>query len=332
MVVKAGVSALFLLFLAKWVDWEVLWEAAGNISRVYFLVSCGIVVCCDVLIAVRLRCLMRPTCLSLPLWRLVRINYAARFYAIFLPAGIGQAVVRWYKVTENKYGQIQFVVVSVVEKSLFFMVTLLFVGVPLLFSSDPRIEHIRVGLLPVLGTAAAILGCLYVLLASESLLRLAEPLTLRIRTRVVRGLPRVGRLIDDLGIFRGRAGILLAATLLSCVIQILIAVRISLLCRAVGVTLPWLNLLWVSSFVFFIQVMPVSFAGVGVRETAFAYTFGLYALGREAGALVGVLFFAQMLVLAGIGGLLEIADRGGRAAPSDGSTEQSPPAPPGTPC
>jgi len=139
----------------------------------------------------------------------------------------------------------------------------------------------------------------------------------------------VGALIDDLGIFRGRAGILLTATLLSCIIQILIAVRISLLCRAVGVTLPWLNLLWVSSFVFFIQVMPVSFAGVGVRETAFAYTFSLYALGREAGALVGVLFFTQMLIFAGIGGILEIVDRGSRSAPGGGASGPLTPAPPG---
>ena len=78
--------------------------------------------------------------------------------------------------------------------------------------------------------------------------------------------------------------------------------------------MPWERILWISTLVFFLQSQPVSFAGVGVRESAFAYAFGLYGFGQEAGALVGLLFFAQMAVYAAIGGVLEITDRGNPSA------------------
>ena len=60
------------------------------------------------------------------------------------------------------------------------------------------------------------------------------------------------------------------------------------------------------SLVLLLQTIPVSFAGIGVREGAYAYLFTVFGLAPEKGVLIGIVFFSQMLILAGIGGLLEL--------------------------
>ena len=53
--------------------------------------------------------------------------------------------------------------------------------------------------------------------------------------------------------------------------------------------------------------LPVSFSGLGVREASYAFFFDLMGLGPETGVALGMLFFIQMLLMAFIGGILEIA-------------------------
>lgn len=65
---------------------------------------------------------------------------------------------------------------------------------------------------------------------------------------------------------------------------------------------------WMGSLVLLLQVMPVSIAGIGIREGAYAYLFALCGLPSEKGVLIGILFFTQMLIVALIGGILEIIE------------------------
>ena len=117
---KAGVSALLLTFLLRTIVWEEMRETALRIRPSFFFASLMLVFLNRLLVSYRLQILMRPTDLHLPLMRLFRIGFIARFYALFLPAGLGITLGRWYKVTENKVGRVQFLIVNLIEKSFFF--------------------------------------------------------------------------------------------------------------------------------------------------------------------------------------------------------------------
>ena len=70
-----------------------------------------------------------------------------------------------------------------------------------------------------------------------------------------------------------------------------------------------MDVTWMGSLVLLLQVLPVSFAGIGVREGAYAYLFTLFDMAPEKGILIGVLFFTQMLVFAIIGALLTLLEK-----------------------
>jgi len=61
--------------------------------------------------------------------------------------------------------------------------------------------------------------------------------------------------------------------------------------------------------VLLLQLLPISFAGIGIREGTYAYLMTLFSIAPEKGASLGVLFFTQMLILATIGGILEFFEK-----------------------
>jgi hypothetical protein len=85
-------------------------------------------------------------------------------------------------------------------------------------------------------------------------------------------------------------------------------VRNFLIFLALSIPLSFLDVAWMSSLVFLLQLLPVSLAGIGVREGALAFMFVQVGLPPEQGVAVGVLFFSQMLLLAVLGGLLELTE------------------------
>jgi hypothetical protein len=63
--------------------------------------------------------------------------------------------------------------------------------------------------------------------------------------------------------------------------------------------------MWIGSLVLLLQTIPISFAGIGLREGAYAYLFTFFNLPPEKGVLIGIFFFSQMLIIAFVGGILE---------------------------
>ena len=86
-------------------------------------------------------------------------------------------------------------------------------------------------------------------------------------------------------------------------------VRTFLLSKSMGLPLNYIDIAWMSSLVLLLQIIPISFAGIGLREGAFAYLMTVFGLAPENGASLGILFFSQMLIVALIGGLLELAEK-----------------------
>jgi uncharacterized membrane protein YbhN (UPF0104 family) len=96
---------------------------------------------------------------------------------------------------------------------------------------------------------------------------------------------------------------------LSLIWQIFFLGRLYVLFKAFALPLGFMDVAWMGSLVMLLQILPISFAGLGVREGAYAYLFTLFHLPPEKGMLIGILFFAQMLIFAGMGAFLELTEK-----------------------
>ena len=306
---KLLISILFLFFLFKWVNYDNLWLAFKGVSWKAMLISYSILFATEFLIGFRLKILMNPMELKVDYSRLVKIGFIVKFYGLLFPAGIGQPLMRWFKITGNKIGRLQFLFVSITEKVLFVIATFASVGIPLLLFREPGANEVRPVFLPLFFSAIVPFVVFLYFCISKKAHSWFGNFSVRVLSLFGLSSSRAMTFVTEFTLYNGKSKVLASAAAITVLIQAMIVLRIFFLFRAVEVSLPWFSTLWISSLVFMLQTFPISFAGVGVRESAFAFALELYGMNGEDGIVVGLLFLAQMFANSFLGGILEMSDK-----------------------
>jgi uncharacterized membrane protein YbhN (UPF0104 family) len=306
---KIGVSGLLAGYLFFKVDLSAIAAAVKNVELSFYLLSTLIAMLSNFFIAGKYYILIRPSPINHSLLSLVRINFIARFYALFLPSAVGREFVRWMKVTRNQKGRAAFATSIIFERLTFLLVLVLCGSIPLLmYRSIPAIVALRLKLQPWIILALVIMAGLLSFYVSESVRSLAKSIAGRIFDRFSDQF-NIGALIESISLNKMKPAYYAAVIGLSLVWQIFYISRLFALVRAAALPLNLIDILWMASLVLMLQTLPISFAGIGLREGAYAYLFTLYGLPPEKGVLIGLLFFSQMLIMAFVGGVLELMDR-----------------------
>jgi glycosyltransferase 2 family protein len=81
-----------------------------------------------------------------------------------------------------------------------------------------------------------------------------------------------------------------------------------LFCIAPGISIGYIQLLWVVAAVSLVQSLPISIAGVGVREGAYVYLLGLQGVAEPIALALSLLIFGTQILLALMGGLLQLKE------------------------
>ncbi len=84
--------------------------------------------------------------------------------------------------------------------------------------------------------------------------------------------------------------------------------RLYLAFVAIRVDLPFITILWVSASVLLILSLPITIAGIGLRETGFAWFLALYGIEPEKGVILGGILSLQLFMNRGLGALMDILE------------------------
>lgn len=304
---KITFSLAILTFLALRVDFEELLFAFLQINFPFYLLSILIAVCGSVIIASKYYILSVGTKVETKFLRIVAINFIARFYGILVPSGIGQGAVRWYKMTRERGGRAYFFAATVFERLLFVATSLFFALVPLyIMEQNKKVLLFR--------NQLQIVFILLFILISIGFLILLWPRLHKILVHLLTKVPFFQRPEIQEGLQRFTLKELNSVSrwllvLLSVVWQFIYVTRVYCLILAMGQPLLITQVVWVSSLVFLLQLLPISVAGLGVREGGYVYLLSLLGFSDSVGFLLGLLFFTHMLIFALIGGLLSLFDK-----------------------
>jgi uncharacterized protein (TIRG00374 family) len=309
LIFKIGLSLLFLTILSIRVNWRNIFQAFSGVNLFLFILSTLIIFISSLLLAVKYYLLIKDTEISLPLNSLVKINFITRFYALFMPSVVGKEAIRWYKVTRNQSGRIFFLASTVFERLTFISILLLFGFIPLFFyTSNSAINALRMRIFPfgLLGLTFIVYGLIYYAFPS------ARNFSNSILTKIVPTKFKhvvSNSFIQNFNIINSSPALWGYIFGLSFIWQITFLLRLFILFKAASLPLNFIDIAWMGSLVLLLQLLPISFAGIGMREGAYAYLFTLFNLPPEKGVIVGLLFLSQMLLIAGIGGILELIEK-----------------------
>jgi hypothetical protein len=101
---------------------------------------------------------------------------------------------------------------------------------------------------------------------------------------------------------------LLNSMLLAILFQLGIVCTNYLFCLALSIPIGYIQLLWVVAAVSLLQSLPISIAGVGVREGAYVYLLGLQGIAEPTALALSLMIFGTQIIFALAGGLLQLQE------------------------
>jgi glycosyltransferase 2 family protein len=90
-------------------------------------------------------------------------------------------------------------------------------------------------------------------------------------------------------------------------VQVLLSgAALKVLALSLQIDISWMSGIWMSAAVYTVVLLPISIAGLGIREITLVKSFALLGFAPRTAVAVSVLLFLDQLVSALIGGLLQI--------------------------
>ncbi len=212
--------------------------------------------------------------------------YVGMFFNLFLPTGIGGDLFKVHFLSREE-GRRLLAAFTVVGDRLFGLIAMLLMGAAAV--------KLWPDLLPKPFTDFLFISSLMVLAALAGL---------PILQRAIRGIwPGVSRHLEGLFLLWRKPKRLLCILGLSFCLQALGMGAVALLGAGIGIKLPLPFYFASLPLVGIITLIPISFNGIGVREGAFVYFFGLKGIAAEPAFGLGLLFFSVQVALSLLGGI-----------------------------
>ena len=249
------------------------------------------------------RCECARRGMSIKTAKIAEATFAAQFYGLFLPGSLTGGAVRWYRIAKVSGKKTAALAAIVVSRGIY-LLALMALGI-LFVLADGKEDSI-VTTLALVGLVVCLLGvCLAVLNAST--LRLAR----RMQRRASDKWPAALRTVLDRLITTAEAFGALPSRVLGWIVSLGLLenlvgmISVFLLAKAVSMEIGFASLAWVRSTIQLADLLPISFAGIGIREGGLIVLLGPYGVPNQEAVALGVLVFSRLILNEGVGAILE---------------------------
>jgi uncharacterized protein (TIRG00374 family) len=263
-----------------------------------------------VISTVRWRLLLRAEGIRLSVTRLALVYFQGAFFNLFLPTLIGGDVVRGLSIYRLTGGHPASLASILVDRLSGFAALL---GIALVAVAASVAEIPGPQIAGMVGMAALFLGLVGILTNA----RLTRYVTGTLRLiGLSRFEAKVEALVEAVFRYRTHRRALLWALLYSLLLQALIIVTYAFVGRSMGLSVPIRYFFLYVPLITVLGMLPVSVAGLGVREGSVVYFFGRLGVDPATALSMSLVWFSLTVVVCGLGGLAFLAS--GRAAKRTG--------------
>ena len=295
---RCAVALAILAWLLGQISPTSVLDAASSAAPGGLLAAFLLALLAHVAIADRLRRVVQALGMRLSTLDLLQINLATVFYGLVLPAGnVTGIIARFYRMSRREPNYAAIAVALAFER-LVATLTLCLVGIAFWLADWPAAWP---ALVLMIGALAALLAAYAVLLAP------ARPFA-GLRRSLGRWWPdRLTSLREALRHARDLSrGVVAKVFALSVLTHALGMLAYGLVASALGLDLAFATVAWTRSAAVLIAILPVSVAGLGLREGALVILLAPYGVSAADALTYALLAFATTILAVGLlGGLLE---------------------------
>jgi hypothetical protein len=305
-----------LIWLSRRVHWVDVMQRAVDVGARNMVLSFVALLASVYIAAHRWRLMMAAygaTALP-PSLTLFRHNLVGLYFNV-LPSGVAGDAVRALRMREAMGGLAPALTVVFLERVAGLLGLCTVAAMAMIFSQNLHNDAVawvlEVGLLGALALSFVLLAGPWALARSTRLKNLVE--------RV----PLFGAAVLRIPPARSYARLVLAV-LESVSIQSLVVLAVALLVQPLAPDLTLLVCARVVPAVILTTYIPMTPGGLGQRELAFRYLFGLVGVAPDAAIATSLLMFAELMALSALGGLCLVAERMFRLTLSGGAPPSAP--------
>jgi len=289
MMLRIGISAVLLGVLVRRVEWSELLNQFSQARPQWLFAVLAVLLFCRFYASYRWWVLLRLHHREVEFLPIVKLTFATCFLQVFLPTG-SREVLRVVGHTRSS-SKLSAALVSVVAEQYFGVIALAvltLIGVAA--AAGPR--DLRIIEWALVCLAAMLTGSLLVM--NHKLRRAADAVLARLAPRgMQRRLTEIYECLDQL---RGSPKLLLLSFALAIGNQLLRVIAVILAATALRLEVP---VLWFFAYVpaiIFLQLLPISVGGLGVRESAYVYFFGLVGVLPTSAFALSMIAYVGMLI------------------------------------
>jgi len=304
--VKIVLSACFLYVLFTKFSTENMLNILGKVKIAPFLLSTVLIGINPLILTKKFMVLFSSFKQFPSFGEMLRINIILRFYSFLVPSSVGVWALRGYKVWHAGMGKADIAAIILIERLLFLLVLDVFAIFSLSFSGNTAFSTVKNIVLPV---AAMVLIALFLILAILKIPRIREKCFGWLSALLAKiGLRKSLERIIDVFSTKFSYRLLGKCILLGVIWHLLFCLRVYLVFVAVNISLSIMTVMWIASIALFLQILPLSFAGLGIRESVYAFFLIMYGFSGENGVMIGFLLFFHAVILGIIGWFLAIKE------------------------
>jgi len=301
---KLAISGIILSFLFYKIPIYEIVKSLENADIFLIILSILIYILIVYLSAFETGYLTRAMGIIISTFQILKIQMATRFYGLFLPGTLSGGAIKWYKL--SKYGSKSDAAAVVVFNRFLEILMLFYTGI--IFSLPALIKAKQNQLILIWLFIFLIIIVSYFLLLNSRFLTFFErkilfipfpELIKNIIPKLFNSIQKFQKLTlkDNFQIF----GLLFFYHFLGIIAAYLLALSL-------GIDITFFDIAWIGSVIGILAILPISFAGLGVREGSLVFLLGNYGIpAGDAMAYSFLLFFYTVLVSLS-GGFIELSD------------------------
>lgn len=296
------IGLLYYLFLK--IPFNQVAAALINTKIIYLLPAFFLQIGMRYINASQLRIFVQRQRMRFTVLELMKINLVSQFYGLLLPGELSTSLVKWYKLSKQNKMRSQAVACIVFSRTINTL-CLAVLGI-ILFLVEMPYNSISIGTSLILGLIVSIL--LYLSITNASISSRIENLVNKLNlSRISESLQeKINKVWNSIKCFhRLPFTTLNYAFFLSFLFHLAGISSVYLIMQAVDINVSIISIIWIRAAVIFLQMLPLSISGLGVREGAFVFLLSSYNVSAPDAMALSFIIFAVTVIMALIGGILE---------------------------
>ena len=306
LILRIVASGLLAYFIFRRLDLAALFDVVSGANLGWGTLGLLSIFLANILGAYKWKLLANPVFhTSVSFYLFFRSYLIGFFYAMFVPGGlfVGEVMKGW-RVTRREEKKTQLILSVFADRLTGFLA--LGILLALTFYVSPALWHdqaARAGLAAslVIGAAA------FLIFFSETSVRMIFFIIRRLIYAASKGWRDTAERLEGLFLhYHGQKKLVIASVFLSCAVHALWALSVYFSAKALGVPVPFMYLLWIYLIIGILFFLPISYAGIGIREWLFVYFLSLVHIPSETALALSLLFFGLQVISAFAGGVFEL--------------------------